>query len=50
MTQAYRQQHVEAEMSKYKRVIVRVQFPDRLVMQAVFRTTETGRSLGLCLR
>ena len=42
MTQASRQVRVEAEMSRYKRVIIRVQFPDRLVMQALFRTTETG--------
>jgi len=43
MTQATRQMHLEAQMSRYKRVIIRIQFPDRLVMQAVFRTTETGR-------
>jgi len=44
MTQASRRMRLEAEMSRYKRVIVRIQFPDRLVMQALFRTTETGRS------
>lgn len=43
MTQATRQMRLEAQMSRYKRVIIRIQFPDRLVMQAVFRTTETGR-------
>ena len=43
MTQASRQMRIEAEMSRYKRVIIRVQFPDRLVMQALFRTTETGQ-------
>jgi len=42
MTQASRQMRLEAEMSRYKRVIIRVQFPDRLVMQALFRTTESG--------
>jgi len=42
MTQASRRMRFEAEMSRYKRVIIRVQFPDRLVMQALFRTTETG--------
>ena len=48
MTAASRRTRVEVEMSRYKRVIVRVQFPDRLVMQALFRTTETGRSLHDC--
>jgi len=45
MTQASRRMRIEAEMSRYKRVIIRVQFPDRLVMQALFRTTETGSHL-----
>ena len=49
MTQASRQVRVEAEMTRYKRVIIRVQFPDRLVMQALFRTTETGSLLLLLL-
>jgi len=47
MTAASRRTRLEVEMSRYKRVIVRVQFPDRLVMQALFRTTETGRSAPL---
>ena len=42
MTRASRQMRFEEEMSRYKRVVIRVQFPDRLVMQALFRTTETG--------
>ena len=48
MTQASRQMRIEAEMSRYKRVIIRVQFPDRLVMQALFRTTETGQCFVYC--
>lgn len=50
MTQASRRMHLEAEMSRYKRVIVRVQFPDRLVMQALFRTTETVHALYKVVR
>jgi len=49
MTQSSRQMHVEAEMSKYKRVVIRIQFPDRLVMQALFRTMETGQPVSDCL-
>jgi len=47
MTQASRQMRIEADMSKYKRVIIRVQFPDRVVMQVLLRPTETGsNSIG----
>lgn len=42
MTQSFRRQQLEAKMSRYKRVVIRIQFPDRLVIQALFRTNETG--------
>lgn len=50
MTHASRRMRLEAEMSRYKRVIVRVQFTDRLVMQALFRTTETVHALYKVVR
>jgi len=40
MTQTQRQQNLEAKMARYKRVVIRFQFPDRLVVQGIFRTTE----------
>jgi len=32
----------ESEMYKYDKVVVRIKFPDRLVLQAFFRPMEKG--------
>jgi hypothetical protein len=42
MTQSLRRQQMEAKMSRYKRFVIRIQFPDRLVIQGLFRPNETG--------
>ncbi|CAH3157327.1 unnamed protein product [Porites lobata] len=41
MTRAMRETREEAEMYKYDKVVVRVKFPDRLILQAFFRPMET---------
>lgn len=41
MTRAMRQADVEEQLNKYERTIIRVQFPDRMVLQGVFRPSET---------
>ncbi|XP_071107777.1 tether containing UBX domain for GLUT4-like [Haliotis cracherodii] len=41
MTQAMRQARLEERYSKYKKVVIRVQFPDKLVLQGMFRPRET---------
>ncbi|ESN94110.1 hypothetical protein HELRODRAFT_180278 [Helobdella robusta] len=45
MTQAMRKMEMEMKMAKYSRVIIRIQFPDRHVAQAVFRPRETVHAL-----
>jgi tether containing UBX domain for GLUT4 len=45
LTLSSRQRQLEAKMARYKRVAIRLQFPDRLVVQALFRPTETVFSL-----
>lgn len=40
MTRAMREVREEAEMYKYDRVVVRIKFPDRLILQAFFRPME----------
>ena len=42
MTSSLRKAKLEEEYSKYERVIIRVQFPDKLVLQGLFRPRETG--------
>ncbi|XP_046572870.1 tether containing UBX domain for GLUT4-like [Haliotis rubra] len=41
MTQSMRQARLEERYSKYKKVVIRVQFPDKLVLQGMFRPRET---------
>ncbi|XP_078355807.1 uncharacterized protein LOC144640577 [Oculina patagonica] len=43
MTRAMREVRQEAEMYKHDKVVVRVKFPDRLVLQAFFRPMEKGQ-------
>jgi len=50
LTQGFRHQQLESKMSRYKRVVIRIQFPDRLVIQGLFRTTETGLSQNFLLQ
>ena len=45
MTSTMRKQMEEERISKYPRVVIRVQFPDRLVLQGVFRPRETSNLL-----
>ncbi|XP_068762143.1 tether containing UBX domain for GLUT4-like [Montipora capricornis] len=40
MTRAMREVREESEMYKYDRVVVRIKFPDRLILQAFFRPME----------
>ena len=42
MTQSMRKADLEAKYARYSKVIIRIQFPDRLVLQGVFRARETG--------
>ena len=42
MTNVMKQAELENRMQTYKQAIVRFHFPDKLVMQAVFRPRETG--------
>lgn len=41
MTQAMRMAKIEEQYSKYDRVVIRIQFPDKLVLQGLFRPRET---------
>ena len=41
MTASMRQACLEEKMSRYERVVIRVQFADRLVLQGIFRPRET---------
>ncbi|KAL5018839.1 hypothetical protein ScPMuIL_004561 [Solemya velum] len=45
LTEAMRQKQMELKYSHYDRVILRVQFPDKLVLQGTFRPNETVHSL-----
>lgn len=45
MTRAMREVRQEAEMYKYDKVVVRIKFPDRLVLQAFFRPMEKVSTL-----
>ena len=42
MTAALRQQQKEVRMQKYPRVIIRVHFPERIMLQGVFNVRESG--------
>ena len=42
MTSSLRKAKLEEVYSNYERVIIRVQFPDKLVLQGLFRPRETG--------
>ena len=42
MTDAMRKARLESRYSKYKRVAIRVYFPDKVVVQALFQPRETG--------
>ncbi len=42
LTVAMRQQQQEARMDRYPRVIMRVHFPERVVLQGVFNVRESG--------
>ncbi|XP_069124514.1 tether containing UBX domain for GLUT4-like [Argopecten irradians] len=41
MTQSMREMKQEEKYSKYQRVVIRIQFPDKLVVQGLFRPKET---------
>ena len=43
MTNVLRQQQKEARMQKYPRVIIRVHFPERIMLQGVFNVRESGK-------
>ncbi|RMX57825.1 hypothetical protein pdam_00022691 [Pocillopora damicornis] len=45
MTRAMREVRQESEMYKYDKVVVRIKFPDRLVLQAFFRPMEKVSTL-----
>lgn len=45
MTRAMREVREESEMYKYDKVVVRIKFPDRLVLQAFFRPMEKVSAL-----
>lgn len=42
MTAAMRKAKVEVEYGRYNRVVIRVQFHDKLTLQGLFRPRETG--------
>ncbi len=42
LTQSMRQAQQEEKMSKYSRVAIRVVFPEKLIVQGLFRPRETG--------
>ena len=42
MTLAMRQAQKEEKMERYPRAVIRVHFPDRHILQGVFRPQETG--------
>ncbi len=44
MTSSMRQAQKEARMDKYPRVIIRVHFPERVILQGVFNVRESGRT------
>ena len=44
MTQSMRRARLEEVYSQYERVIIRIQFPDKLVLQGLFRPRETGKA------
>lgn len=37
------QERLESKYAKYQQVVVRVQFPDKVVLQGLFRPKETGQ-------
>ncbi|XP_052071429.1 tether containing UBX domain for GLUT4-like [Mytilus californianus] len=41
MTQSMRRQKLEEQYNKYERVVIRIQFADKLVLQGLFRPRET---------
>ena len=43
ITTALREQQKEARMEKYPRVIIRVHFPERIMLQGVFNVRESGK-------
>ena len=47
MTQSLKREQAEAAFDCYERIIIRVQFPDRLVLQALFRPREKGKEIFL---
>lgn len=42
MTQSMRRAKLEEQYSKYERVVIRIQFQDKLVLQGLFKPRETG--------
>lgn len=44
MTKAMKQAQAEAVFDQYDRIVIRVQFSDRLILQGLFRPREPGRS------
>lgn len=47
MTKAMRQAQVEALFDQYERIVIRVQFPERLTLQGLFQPREPGRFILL---
>ncbi|KAF8793473.1 Tether containing UBX domain for GLUT4 [Argiope bruennichi] len=42
LTKEQRERQVLDKLAQYKKTVIRIYFPERLVLQAVFQTTETG--------
>lgn len=43
LTRSMIQERLESKYAKYQQVVVRVQFPDKVVLQGLFRPKETGQ-------
>uniref|UniRef100_A0A3Q0RFS0 UBX domain-containing protein n=1 Tax=Amphilophus citrinellus TaxID=61819 RepID=A0A3Q0RFS0_AMPCI len=45
MTKSLREAQIKEKMDRYPKVVLRVQFPDRYVLQGYFRPLETGATV-----
>lgn len=43
LTKSMIQERLEAKYSRYQQVVLRFQFPDKVVLQGLFRPKETGK-------
>ncbi|KAI2658923.1 Tether containing UBX domain for GLUT4 [Labeo rohita] len=48
MTKSLRESQMKEKLDRYPKVALRVQFPDRHILQGFFRPLETGESLPCC--